>query len=74
MLTCPPNRFAPNRLVLEGRFSQDVVNGLRDKGHEVDVTGPWGITNGFAPIIVDMDTGVYQGGADPRRETVMLGW
>ncbi|MCZ6634392.1 MAG: gamma-glutamyltransferase family protein [bacterium] len=69
-----PHRIAPNRLVLEGRISSEAANGLRDRGHDVEVTGPWGITNGFVPILVDMDSGVYQGGADPRRESVMLGW
>ena len=31
-------------------------------------------SNGFAPIIADTEAGVYHGGADPRKESVMLGW
>jgi len=69
-----PHRDYPNRLELEGRVSEDLVDSLRDRGHEVEVVAPWGISNGFAPIIVNPETGVYHGGADPRKESVMLGW
>ncbi len=69
-----PHAVAPNRLAIEGRISREVAARLTDLGHEVEVVGPWGITNGFAPIVVDPETGIYRGGADPRRESVMLGW
>ena len=69
-----PHKAYPNRLVLEERISSEVADDLRGKGHEVELTGPWGVINGFAPILIDPDTGVYHGGADPRRESVMLGW
>ena len=59
---------------LEGRVSQDVVDALAAKGHQAEVVGPWGVRNGFAPILVNPETGVYHGGADPRKESVMLGW
>jgi len=69
-----PHKVAPNRLVLEGRIPQDVVESLKGKGHEAESVGPWGVTNGFVPIQVDQGSGAYVGGADPRRESVMLGW
>ncbi|MCZ6681391.1 MAG: gamma-glutamyltransferase, partial [Candidatus Poribacteria bacterium] len=69
-----PHGVAPNRLVLEGRISPEVAARLKNKGHLVEITGAWGIINGFAPILVNAACGVYQGGADPRRETAMLGW
>jgi len=69
-----PHKEAPNRLVLEERISSSVADALRDDGHDVEITGPWGVSNGFAPILMDPDTGVYHGGADPRKESVMLGW
>jgi len=69
-----PHKVAPNRLVLEGRIPQDVVETLEGKGHEAESVGPWGVTNGFVPIQVDQGSGAYVGGADPRRESVMLGW
>ncbi len=69
-----PHREYPNRLEIEGRVSQDVLDALRDLGHQVDRVEPWGVRNGFAPILVNPETGVYHGGADPRKESVMLGW
>ena len=69
-----PHRASPNRLTVEGRLAQEVVDALNSRGHQVEVVGPWGISNGFAPILVNSETGVYHGGADPRKESVMLGW
>ena len=69
-----PHREYPNVLEIEGRVSQELVDALSDKGHLVNVIGPWGVLNGFAPILVNPETGVYHGGADPRKESVMLGW
>ena len=69
-----PHREYPNKLEIEGRVSHDLVDALRDKGHLVEVIGPWGVSNGFAPILVNPDSGVYHGGADPRKESVVLGW
>ena len=69
-----PHRTYPNRLQVEGRLSQAVLDALNTRGHQVEVVGPWGIRNGFAPILVNPQTGVYHGGADPRKESVMLGW
>jgi gamma-glutamyltranspeptidase/glutathione hydrolase len=69
-----PHRTYPNRLAVEGRLTQGVVEALNARGHQVEVVGPWGISNGFAPILVNPETGVYHGGADPRKESVMLGW
>ena len=69
-----PHRAYPNRLEVEGRVSQTSLDALRDLGHEVESVGAWGVRNGFAPILVNPDTGVYHGGADPRKESVMLGW
>ncbi len=69
-----PHEEYPNLLEIEGRVPQDVIHALEERGHHVRVIGPWGITNGFTPILVDQETGVYHGGADPRKESVMLGW
>jgi gamma-glutamyltranspeptidase/glutathione hydrolase len=69
-----PHRAYPNRLQVEARLSQTVIEALSAREHQVEVVGPWGIRNGFAPILVNPETGVYHGGADPRKESVMLGW
>ncbi len=36
-----PRQAEPGRLVLEGRYPQATVNALADKGHKVEVGGPW---------------------------------
>jgi gamma-glutamyltranspeptidase/glutathione hydrolase len=69
-----PHRTYPNRLEVEGRIAQGTLDALRDLGHQVDAIGPWGVRNGFALILVNPETGVYHGGADPRKESVVLGW
>jgi len=69
-----PHEEYPNKLEIEGRVPQVLVDALSDKGHQMDVVAPWGVRNGFAPILVNPETGVYHGGADPRKESVMLGW
>jgi gamma-glutamyltranspeptidase/glutathione hydrolase len=69
-----PHRTYANRLQVEGRFSQALIEALNARGHQVEVVGPWGVRNGFTPIVVNPETGVYHGGADPRKESVMLGW
>ncbi len=69
-----PHREYPNRLEVEGRVSRALVDALNDRGHRVEEVGPWDIRNGFTPIMVDAEAGVYRGGADPRKESVMLGW
>ena len=67
-----PHRAYPNRLQVEAR-SPGVIDALQRRGHQVEVVGPWGVRNG-TPILVNPETGVYHGGADPRKESVMLGW
>ena len=69
-----PHEEYPNLLEIEGRVSQDLVDALNDRGHRVNVIGPWGISNGFTPILANPSDGIYHGGADPRKESVMLGW
>lgn len=69
-----PHRTFPNRLEVEGRVPQALADALNDMGHQTEIVGPWAVRNGFAPILVNPETGVYHGGADPRKESVMLGW
>ena len=67
-----PHTVSPNRLSLESRISRETAGALAEMGHDVETIGPWGIVNGFTPIVAD--NGAYTGGADPRRDAVMLGW
>jgi gamma-glutamyltranspeptidase len=68
---------APNgeTLLVEGRFPQETVEALRQLGHEVQVGDNWQTVMGYAQgIIFDQDTGVMQGGSDPRAEGIAAGW
>tara|TARA_Y100000588_G_scaffold354084_1_gene408026 strand:+ start:71 stop:445 length:375 start_codon:yes stop_codon:yes gene_type:complete len=69
-----PHREFPYRLDVESRIDPEVISDLGKKGHKVEAIGPWGVRNGFTPLMIDPDSGVYCGGADPRKESVVLGW
>jgi len=63
------------RLQLEGRWPETVRRALSAKGHQVDVIADWApVTGGAQAIAVDRETGVFSGGADPRREGYAAGY
>jgi gamma-glutamyltranspeptidase len=63
-----------NHLHIEGRFPASVVDGLKAKGHHVDVLPGWSsICGGAQGIVIDRDHGVLMGGADPRRQGYVIG-
>jgi gamma-glutamyltranspeptidase/glutathione hydrolase len=58
-----PRGFARRSLQLEGRFSPEVAAGLRDRGHEVEVTPDWSL--GRVTGVEKMD-GELRAAANPR--------
>jgi gamma-glutamyltranspeptidase/glutathione hydrolase len=38
-----PRTFEPNRLLVEERFGEATIAGLRRRGHDVLVQGPWSL-------------------------------
>ena len=67
--------FEGRRVTMEERFPAHVRRALEDLGHEVEVLEPWSMSVGGAQgMAVDEDSGVFQGGADPRRDGFALGW
>lgn len=67
--------FEGRRVTMEERFPQYVRRALEELGHEVEVLEPWSMSVGGAQgIAVDEESGMFQGGADPRRDGVALGW
>jgi gamma-glutamyltranspeptidase/glutathione hydrolase len=64
-------QWRPDRLLLEGAFPADVVEGLRRRGQPVEVVDE--ILTGVEAIAVDPETGLRTGGADPRRDGLALG-
>ena len=60
---------------MEERFPSHVRRALQDLGHEVSVIESWSMSVGGAQgIQVDTKAGVFQGGADPRRDGYAIGW
>jgi len=64
-----------DELIIEGRFPEDTVNGLRRRGHNLNILEPWdGVTGREMMIQVDSDTGALHGAADPRYDGYAVGW
>ena len=60
---------------MEERFPAEVRKAIADRGHDVATVEPYSPGVGGAQAIqVDHDAGVFQGGADPRRDGYAIGW
>ena len=67
--------FEERRVVMEERFPYRVRAALAEKGHDIELAEPFSTTVGGAQgIMVDHESGTFQGGADPRRDGVAIGW
>ena len=61
--------FERTLLDAEARISPETIEGLRARGHEVNVEAPWTWkVGGGHGVAVDPETGILTGGADPRRD------
>jgi len=69
-----PHGAQPGGLVIESRISESTLSVLREKGHNIQVSGPW--SNGrVLGIRFDPWTGVISAAASPRMETgYAMGW
>jgi len=66
--------YEGTRVQMEERFPVHLRRALGDLGHEVDVIEAWsGSVGGAQGIVLDRDSGVLQGGADPRRDGYAIG-
>ena len=61
-------------LYLEDRFGSQVRAGLTDKGHRLEILGPWAASGCEVMVQVDPGTGTLCGAADPRRDGYAIGW
>ena len=67
--------FEGKRVVMEERFPAPVRAALSAKGHEIDLADPFTTAVGGAQgIVIDHESGTMQGGADPRRDGVAVGF
>ena len=64
----------PDELLVESRYSEEALEGLRQRGHVLNVLGGWEATGSEMMIQVDADNGALHGGADPRRDGYAVGW
>lgn len=75
-LVAEPNFYrtgAETTIRVEGRVAPSVLEDLRRRGHQVEVTGPWGGGN-MQGILVDLEKGTMTAGADPRNLGYAIGW
>ncbi len=63
-----------NLLYVESRFPAEALDGLRRRGHTLDVMHAWGASGSEMMIQIDGDTGALHGAADPRRDGYAIGW
>jgi gamma-glutamyltranspeptidase / glutathione hydrolase len=70
-----PHDYHPGLLRMENRIAAEVVQGLTEKGHHVELWPDWAWkAGGVCAIIIDRENGVLTGAADPRRESYAAGW
>ncbi|AXH98153.1 gamma-glutamyltransferase family protein [Ornithinimicrobium avium] len=60
-----PRATEPGVVVAESRLGDDLLDGLRARGHEVVVQGPWSLGR-MCAVARDPGTGVLSAGANPR--------
>jgi gamma-glutamyltranspeptidase / glutathione hydrolase len=59
----------------EGRIAPSTLEALRQRGHEIRLLPDWSAAvGGGHGIAIDPETGVFAGGADPRRDGMAVGW
>jgi gamma-glutamyltranspeptidase/glutathione hydrolase len=59
---------------VESRMRSDIVAGLRERGHVVEVLGAYESVLGHAHgILIDRERGSLAGGSDPRADSLALG-
>jgi gamma-glutamyltranspeptidase/glutathione hydrolase len=67
------HQWIPDKLTVEQAIPEDVIQGLRDRGHTVAISdwGNWGVAE---VIAIDPETGWHTGGSDPRSNGLALGY
>jgi gamma-glutamyltranspeptidase/glutathione hydrolase len=60
-----PHGSSPGSVVVEERMAAETVEGLRRRGHEVTVSGPWSLGR-ISAVADDRDAGLKRAAANPR--------
>ena len=64
----------PGVLEIEDRVAPDVRQALTDRGHKLDVLGPFGVSTGIVAVGPAPGQPSLRGAADVRRERYVFGW
>ena len=72
----PRFRVYENRRVeMEDRYPSSLRIDLEQRGHDINLVESWSMSVGGGQAIArDPDSGVFFGGADPRRDGVAIGF
>ena len=66
---------ATNELKIEGRVSQEVIQGLSDRGHSIKVVEDYTDVMGHAgAILIESETNIKYGASDPRSDGAAVGY
>jgi gamma-glutamyltranspeptidase/glutathione hydrolase len=69
-----PHAVKPGEVAIEPRIPQDVIQGLRKKGHKIVVSEPWSHGRCLA-ICYNAENDIFLGGASPRTgDAYVIGW
>jgi gamma-glutamyltranspeptidase/glutathione hydrolase len=69
-----PHRITPNRLSVEAGITEEVVNELRRRGHDVRAVPAVSISGCATAVMIDPRTGSRHAGADPRRDCYAMAY
>ncbi|MDA1099027.1 MAG: gamma-glutamyltransferase [Proteobacteria bacterium] len=70
-----PHAYHPGLLKLEGRIDGEVGAALAALGHKIEWWGEWDwLAGAVCTIRRDLNSGLLEAGADPRRASYALGW
>jgi len=61
-----PRETIPRHVAVEDRVGEETIAGLRERGHDVEVSGPWSL--GRVSSVAREPDGVLKAGANPRGE------
>ncbi|MDX6481316.1 MAG: gamma-glutamyltranspeptidase / glutathione hydrolase [Gaiellaceae bacterium] len=61
-----PRETIPRHVAVEDRVGEETIAGLRERGHEVEVSGPWSL--GRVSSVAREPDGVLKAGANPRGD------
>jgi gamma-glutamyltranspeptidase/glutathione hydrolase len=60
---------------MEDRIPSSLRTDLEQRGHDIDLVESWSMNVGGGQAIArDPNTGIFHGGADPRRDGVAIGY